>query len=188
MKMIFLAFVALCLTSATFAQRHVEYGLKGGVNLANLKDDANANTDARTGWHIGGLAHIHLTRQFALQPELVYSSQGAEYPGNGYKLKLNYLNIPILGQYMFGQGFRFQTGPQFGILTSSESKSGDTETDIDDGLNTFDFSWSFGTGYLSSTGLGVDLRYNHGVSNIAETSPDLKNRVWQIGVFYQFKH
>ncbi len=188
MKIILLAGAMLCLTGTALAQRHAEYGLKAGVNVANVKDDGNNNTDARTGWHVGGLVHIHLNKHFALQPELMYSTQGAEYPGNNSKLKLNYLNIPVLGQYMFGQGFRFQTGPQFGIMTSAEVKSGDTETDIDDGINTFDFSWSFGSGYLSSTGLGVDLRYNLGLTNVRDTDPDLKNRVWQIGVFYQFRH
>jgi hypothetical protein len=188
MKKILLVGVVLLLLKATYAQRSVEYGLKVGVNFANVEDDANSNTEARTGWHLGGLAHIHVNKQFAIQPELMYSTQGAEYPGSGYKLKLNYVNVPILGQYMFGDGFRLQTGPQFGLLTGSEIKSGDTETDIDDGLNTFDFAWTFGAGYLSRSRLGVDVRYNLGLTNVRESGADLKNRVWQLGVFYQFSH
>ncbi|HEX7844934.1 MAG TPA: porin family protein [Chitinophagaceae bacterium] len=187
MKKIILAGVVLLLVNATFAQHSVEFGIKAGLNFANLKDDANSSTEVRTGWHAGGLAHIHINRQFAIQPELMYSSQGAEYPGNN-KLKFNYVNIPVLGQYMFGEGFRLQTGPQFGILASTKLKSGDAETDVDDGFKALDFAWSFGTGYLSPKGIGVDLRYNLGLSNISEPGPDLKNRVWQLGVFYQFKH
>ena len=30
--------------------------------------------------------------------------------------KFTYLNLPVLAQVMFGEGFRVQTGPQFGLL------------------------------------------------------------------------
>jgi hypothetical protein len=187
MKKILLLGVVLFLVKATFAQRHVDFGLKAGVNFANLKDDANNNTDTRTGWHLGGLAHVHLSKHFAVQPELLFSTQGAEY-GNDVKMRLNYVNIPVLAQYMFNNGFRLQTGPQLGILASSDVKVGNTETDIEDGIKNIDFAWSFGTSYLMRSGLGIDARYNLGLSDISEANPDLKNQVWQIGLFYQFRH
>jgi hypothetical protein len=186
MKKILLLGVVLLLVKASFAQHSVEFGLKGGVNFANLKDDANSNTDSRTGLHLGGLAHIHFSKHFALQPELMYSAQGAEY-GNS-KLRLNYVNVPILAQYMFDQGFRLQTGPQFGILASSDTKTGGVETDIEDGIKTLDVAWSFGTSYLMKSGLGIDARYNLGLTDITEANPDVMNRVWQVGLFYQFRH
>jgi hypothetical protein len=189
MKRILLACVVLFAAHASFAQQpHVEFGVKGGINLANFNDESNSNTDARTGFYAGGLAHIHLTRNWALQPELVFSAQGAEYGAT--KWKASYVNIPVLAQYMFGNGFRLQTGPQLGILAGSEVKTGNTETDLDDVFKTTDFSWSFGASYLTRSRLGVDARYNLGLSNINknDNNPELKNRVWQLGLFYQFKH
>jgi hypothetical protein len=185
MKRIIFSAVMLLLIRGAYAQ-HVEYGIKGGVNFANLKDDAaNNDADSKTGFHLGGLAHIHLNRSWAIQPEIVYSTQGAEY-GNG-KLKLNYINVPVLAQYMFAEGFRIQTGPQLGILTTSEWKSGGTETDVDN-LSNADFSWSFGAGYLSRSGLGIDARYNLGLTDVSKSNTtDIQNRVWQLGLFYQFK-
>jgi hypothetical protein len=186
MKRIIISAVMLLLIKGAFAQ-HVEYGIKGGVNFANLSNDAaDTKADTKTGFHLGGLAHIHLTRAFAIQPEIVYSTQGAEY-GND-KLKLNYINVPVLAQYMFGNGFRVQTGPQLGILTTSEWKSGHSETDVDDFSNA-DFSWSFGAGYLGRKGLGIDARYNLGLTDVTKNkTTDFQNRVWQVGLFYQFKH
>lgn len=185
MKRMFVLGAACFFATASFAQK-VDFGLKGGVNFANFKVEDNDNTDSRTGFHAGGLAHIHLNKSWALQPELVYSSQGAEI--GDAKWKANYVNIPVLAQYMFGNGFRLQTGPQLGILASSEVKVGDTETDLDDSYKTTDFSWAFGASYITPTGLGVDARYNLGISDISETSTSVKNRVWQLGLFYQFKH
>jgi hypothetical protein len=188
MKRILLAGVVLLAIQTSFAQQpHVEFGLKGGVNLANFKVEGNSNTDSRTGFHAGGLAHIHLSKVFAIQPEVVFSSQGAET--GDIKWKASYVNIPVLAQYMFGNGFRLQTGPQLGILAGSEVKNGNTETDLDDVFKTTDFSWSFGTSYLTRSGLGLDARYNLGLSNINKNeNPEMKNRVWQLGLFYQFKH
>ena len=188
MKRILLAGAVLLAMQTGFAQQpHVEFGLKGGVNLANIKVEGNSNTDSRTGFYAGGLAHIHLTRSFAIQPEVMYSAQGAE--NGNTKLKASYVNIPVLAQYMFGNGFRLQTGPQLGILAGSEIKNGGTEADLDDVFKTTDFSWSFGTSYLFNSGVGIDARYNLGLSNINKNeNPEWKNRVWQLGLFYQFKH
>jgi len=185
MKRVIFSAVMLLLISGAYAQ-HVEYGIKGGVNFANINDDAaDNNADGKTGFHLGGLAHIHLSRAWAIQPEIVYSTQGAEY-GNS-KLKLNYINVPVLAQYMFADGFRLQTGPQLGILTTSEWKNGNTETDVDN-LSNADFSWSFGASYVSHSGLGVDARYNLGLTDVSKSNTtDLQNRVWQLGLFYQFK-
>jgi hypothetical protein len=185
MKRIIISAVMLLLIRGAFAQ-HVEYGIKGGVNFANLSNDAADNkADTKTGFHLGGLAHIHLTRSFAIQPEIVYSTQGAEYGDD--KLKLNYINIPVLAQYMFGNGFRLQTGPQVGILTTSEYESGKTETDVDNFSNA-DLSWSFGASYVGRSGLGIDARYNLGLTDVTKSNAtDYQNRVWQVGLFYQFK-
>jgi hypothetical protein len=186
MKRIIISACMLLLIKGAIAQ-HVEYGIKGGVNFANIKDDAaDSKADSKTGFNVGGLAHIHLNRSWAIQPEIVYSTQGAEY--NNDKLRLNYINVPVLAQYMFADGFRIETGPQLGILTNSSYKSGHTETDVDNFSNA-DFSWAFGASYLTHSGVGIDARYNLGLTDVTKSNTnDFKNRVWQLGLFYQFKH
>jgi len=188
MKKILLSGAVLLFATSIFAQ-HVQFGLKGGVNISNFNNDANIPTSSLTGFHLGGLAHIHFTKSLALQPEIVYSTQGAQFE-DGTKSKVNYVNVPVLGQYMFGDGFRVQTGPQLGIFTNSKSITAGTETNIDrSNYKTTDFGWVFGASYVSHSGLGVDARYNLGLTDITPKNPvDYKNRVWQFGVFYQFAH
>ena len=96
---------------------HVNLGVKGGMNLYNIHNDDNTNYDQITGYYFGLLGHIHLNSQWAIQPELVYSAQGAK---NGYNL--DYINVPVMLQYMFDNGFRLQAGPQLGFLVSSDNK------------------------------------------------------------------
>jgi len=186
MKRIIISALMVLAIQGAFSQT-THFGIKGGVNFANVRDDAaDKNADNKIGFNLGALAHIHVSRHFAVQPEIVYSTQGAKYSDD--KLKLNYINIPVLAQYMFGDGFRLQTGPQLGILTSSSYKAGSTEIDVNN-LNNVDLSWSFGGGYIGHRGLGIDVRYNLGLTDITKSNTtDLLNRVWQIGLFYQFTH
>lgn len=181
---------ALLAASTMYAQpTTVQFGIKGGVNLANLKIENVADGDHRVGFHVGGLAHIHLSRQFALQPELVFSTQGREQKiaNVEYKTKLSYINLPVLLQYMAGTGFRLQTGPQLGILVDAEAEANGTEADVDKSYKRPDLSWAFGASYLTNTGLGFDARYNLGLSNINDENANrITNRVWQLGLFYQF--
>ena len=173
---------------------HVEFGLKAGLNVAGLHSSATDNLDSRASAYAGVLAHIHLSKHIAVQPEVLYSGQGAKQDiGDGsYALRLNYINVPVLFQYMFGDGFRLQTGPQLGILTNAKAKSGNTTTGVKSNFTSADFAWSVGAGYLTHSGVGVDARYNIGINNINNTGDynrnKLQNRVFQVGLFYQFIH
>lgn len=182
---------ALFMAATTmYAQRTTtQFGIKAGVNLANLEIENAADGDHRTGFHVGGLAHIHVAPRLAVQPELVFSTQGREQMvGNvNYRTNLSYINMPVLLQYMAGSGFRLQTGPQLGILVDAETKAGSVENNAKDAYKTPDVSWAFGAGYLTNKGIGFDARYNLGLSNINDAgAAKIKNRVWQLGVFYQF--
>jgi len=180
----------LLATSAIYAQQTTtQFGIKAGVNLANLDIENVADGDHRTGIHVGGLAHIHVSPKIAVQPELMYSMQGREQTiaGTNYRTNLSYINLPVLLQYMAGGGFRLETGPQLGVLVNAESKAGNSETDVKNSYKTPDVSWAFGAGYLTSSGIGFDARYNLGLTNINDVNANkIKNRVWQFGVFYQF--
>lgn len=188
MKKISLVFCALFLTVTMFAQ-NAAIGLKGGLNVSNLSNNSGYNMGSKVGFNGGLLAHIHLAPSLALQPEAVYSSQGAKYTASGeeHTLSLNYINVPLQLQYMFDNGFRLQTGPQVGFLASVNDKVNGTKTDFftTQDFKTVDFSWSAGLGYLTYSGLGIDGRYNFGLSNVNNVGSNvLKNNVFQLGLFY----
>lgn len=154
---------------------HVTFGIKGGVDFYNIQNDNSTTYSQRTGYHFGMLGHIHRNSQWAVQPELVYSAQGSK------NLNLGYLNIPVLIQYMFDNGFRLQAGPQIGFLVSSENS---------DNWNPIDLALSVGASYVfPATGFGVDLRYNHGLNDINKNNDVVStNRGIQLGLFYLFGH
>jgi hypothetical protein len=191
MKQLFLILTLVAAGAVTNAQTHVQLGLKGGLNVSNTMAE-NFDYNPRVSFHAGGLAHIHLNKQWALQPELVFSAQGSKYSNNGndYITKLDYLNLPFLVQFMTASGFRVETGPQLGVLLKARSKVNDgINNNINDGFKPVDFSWVIGAGFLFPSGFGLDARYNAGISKINENgSANLRNSVFQFGIFYQFPH
>ena len=187
-KIVFVSLLTM-IAYLTHAQVHADWGVKAGVNLANLKIENTSTPDSKVAMHLGLLAHLHFQPHWAVQPELMYSNQGAkeDIGGTEYKVKLHYINLPVLLQYMTGSGFRIQTGPQLGILASAKTKAGDNETNSSDAYHTFDIAWALGASYVTNSGIGIDARYNIGLANISDVGGSIKNRVWQFGLFYQFK-
>jgi hypothetical protein len=113
--------------------------------------------------------------------------EGAQKVGNPSRTSgLNYLNVPVLLQYMFSNGFRLEGGPQFGLLLNGKRKSGEVVVN-DNAFKSTAFSIPLGLGYLASSGLGFDARYVFGLSNLndSENGPTIQSNVFQLGLFYQ---
>lgn len=179
---------AIAFSSLLLNAQHVEPGIKAGLNVATVRyPNSPANYDPRVSFHVGGLAHVHLTKEFAIQPELVFSGQGFKSGNSSYKF--NYLNIPVLVQYMFKSGFRLETGPQVGFLLSANETTNNIKTDVKDDLKSVDLAWAFGAGYIMPSGFGFDARFNLGIAKVNNDPGGIKttNGVFQFGVFYQFK-
>ncbi len=185
------AMAVLFITVSATAQ-HANIGIKGGLNVFTIHTNDNASYDTRKGINLGLMAHVHLSRQMAFQPELVYSGQGAKYTIANITttLKLDYINVPLLLQYMFDNGFRIEAGPQIGFLASAKSEASNIKTDVKNSFKSVDFGLGFGIGYIHPpSGFGVDARYNLGLSNINEnTNTKITNSGLQLGVFYLFNH
>lgn len=191
MKFYLIALATTLLVTTAVNAQDINIGVKGGLNVYNINNDNNSEYDSKLGFHAGLIGHIHLTRRFAVQPELVYSVQGAKYTNGGVESKLNlgYINIPVLLQYMFDNGFRLQAGPQLGFMLNAKTEVGNVKSDVKDNFKTVDFGLGFGAGYVTTSGFGVDARYNLGLSNINENDAvKSTNRGFQLGVFYLLKH
>lgn len=192
MKLLILSALSILLIGNEVTAQHTNIGIKGGLNAYTIKTDNSSNAETKLGYHIGLIGHIHISDQFALQPELVYSVQGAQYTvaGEEVNLNLNYLNVPLLFQYMFDNGFRLQAGPQLGFLASAKSEVNNNDTDVKDNFEKIDVGLGLGASYVNPiSNFGVDVRYNAGLTNINKIgSVESFNRGFQVGVFYLFKH
>ncbi len=168
----------------------VHFGIKAGLNASSLNYNNNSDMQTKIGFNAGFLAHIHTSNEmWAFQPELYYSLEGDKSKSNSNpSTDLGYLNLPVLVQYMFGNGFRIETGPQVGFLMNAKTKVGNNSTDIKNNLKSAVFSIPLGLGYVTTNGLGFDARYNFGISNINKSTygGTVHSNVFQFDIFYQF--
>jgi hypothetical protein len=145
----------------------IKFGVKAGFSSTNFTGDAT--TDARGGFYIGGLADIAISEKFHFQPELMYSTEGADEFG------VDYLRIPLMAKYYVIEGLSLQAGPQIAFKIGAENDF------VDEAVKSIDFGVGFGAGYELSNGLMFDVRYNLGLSNISEIEgADLGNVGLQI--------
>ena len=190
MKKLILALFALLVSSITMAQ--LKFGVKGGLNIATIRIKNGHAFDRIPGFYAGGLARLKVADEFGLQAELVYSRQGMKTQtyaqGIPYEDRLSYINAPVLAQYLAESGFHFYTGPQFSFLLDAKTTQPNVDTDKSYYYKKFDVAWVAGAGHLTRIGLGIDARVNFNLTNMAEQEGvDLRQTVWQIGLFYLFK-
>ena len=187
MKKVFLSLVILVAATVS-ASAQVQFGVKGGLNIANLNGPGSGGTSSLIGLHIGGLASIEVSDLFHVQPELVFSTQGAKAPGG--TLDLDYLNIPVLAKYTIVKGLNIEAGPQFGFLLSAKAKdNAGNSANVSSSFKSLDLSLALGASYDITKMIGVDVRYNAGLSDISNPSNSsnaVHNSVVQIGVYYLF--
>lgn len=183
-----LVVVAFVATGIMANAQEIKVGAKAGVNFAKITGDVT-NVESLTGFHIGAMAEIGITEAFAVQPELLYSTQGAKAKEGDGEYNFNYITVPVTAKYYVIEGLSLELGPQIGFLASAKVKSSEGSTDIKKNIKSIDFGLNFGAGYRLDNGLSFSARYNVGMSNINDRSgnkDNIKNGVFQLSVGYFF--
>ena len=154
--------------------------VKGGPGVPNTK--------GLSGFYVGALLELPLGDVISLQPEVIYSRQGAawERPIVGKTtlkndIKLDYLNIPVMAKVNLGPLF-LQRGVQFGFLVDKPEVSytaGNrriSQTVDKDAYASFDFGVGAGLGVNLNQHFFVEARYTHSLTNALDPNNNsLKN-------------
>ncbi|MET3027603.1 porin family protein [Flavobacterium sp. UW10123] len=200
MKKVILAAIAVMGFSFANAQ-DIKFGVKGGINLSTFTGDIE-DVSSKVGFQVGGFAELKLSEKFSVQPEVLYSLQGAKFKEDGdsysYKEKIHasYLNIPVIAKYYVIDKLSVEAGPQIGFLLSAKDKWESVEDgekysgkeNVKDGFKSVDFSLNIGAGYDFTENISAGIRYNFGLSNISDYSDNTKihNDVISLSLGYKF--
>lgn len=103
----------------------MQFGFKAGASLSNLqKIDGARQEEMIVGWHGGVLLKMPLTKYFAIQPELLYSTKGARLTLTRQDIditarnRLYYFDVPVMAYFKVTDNVNFQLGPYFSYLFS----------------------------------------------------------------------
>jgi hypothetical protein len=213
MKKLFFVVIALVVFNNVNSQNDLKikskpkFGMKAGLNIANANasGDGAPSSKSLIGLNAGLFMEIKLNSKFSIQPEALYSQQGIQFDqnvffeGNLYntsnKIKLSYINIPLMVKYYADKNFYIEAGPQLGFLTKAEFEikvDGQTGTEnIKDSYKSTDIGINFGIGYDISNKIVVSSRYNRGLANalVTTTGDNSKfvNSVFSFSIGYKFE-
>jgi len=199
-NILLLAVVAFVAAAPLYAQKKVSPGIRAGVNVATL---SNIDADFKTDFYAGAILSLNLAQRYTLQPELIYTRQGAnnvafvdEETGqpNGHEdVTIQYLSLGVVNKFYFVDGFHGLVGPSLDMKIGKNFPRIDFD---DDDYGGVDLGIALGLGYTLPFGLTVEGRFKTGLLDAFNNDyflgifddPDKVslNRVFQIGLSYSF--
>jgi len=188
--------IVLAVAFAAPASAQMSYGVKAGVNFANVSFDGEADvpSSGRIGALAGAFATIPLRGWLSVQPEAIYTMKGASLDMADIESDfiVDYLEVPLLARLSVRRNVYVAAGPSmaFRLRAKARTSFGGSaqELDLKDDVESFDL------GVVGAAGIEVgrwvfDGRYTHGVSDTdADTSDDVKirNRVFSLSAGIRF--
>ena len=164
-----------------FAQSINLFGVKGGVNLMEIRDKLNDDSVAKenkTGFYLGAFMEFRKSVNFSIQAEINYSGTN-----NKTNDQIGLLHIPVLFKYKVANKVEIYGGPESQFLLSV------SRTDIKNKqYKKFILAADLGVGFLITDELTLDARYNLAVSNYMDFGPHRNKKLnfIQIGLAYKF--
>ncbi len=181
-----------------------QFGIKGGLNFANVTNASSINNSSKTGFHAGILFGSGSERVFGFRTELLYSKQGYDYKSstNTGNVNLDYIMSTNLTCINITKYFTLQFGAQMAYLLnakvdSTATSTGNAQADkIMSMYNRFDYGFAGGVEIHPVSGLLIGARMNISLNSLYKDAQsgqmpsfsniDLKNNVFQIFAGWRF--
>ncbi len=200
-KTVIIAFLCFLGFSQIQAQSKFRPGIRAGLNASRFTQtsDVNERYYRKTDFYAGIYAGLHLSKYYALQPEVVYSRQGSgrEYIDfnnviHDTKINTSYLSLSLANKFTFGK-FNFHLGPVLDIKINDRNKKlGSTYTSTNyyrqtdsDLISEIDMGFFVGAGFNFTKNVGAELRIKKGFIPVFDNF-DENNVVIQAGLTYTF--
>lgn len=165
----------------------LSWTVRAGANVSGIE---NSDSQMKIGWKIGAGMDYSFSKLFSLRPMLYYTTKGCTYGKStmGFSpdqtLKLNYLEMPILGSFHFSLGqntsLTANAGPYLGYRISR------TPSHTELKYNNFDMGANAGLDFIiKKIVIGAEAQY--GFVNLAKTNTrDLHNINYSLTLGYKF--
>ena len=190
--------MALPTLQAQMTEGGVRFGLKIGLNGANLYDDAKAeDRDGRIGFTGGIFTKIPLGNgMLSLRPELLLATKGAKYQRDSFisSLKFAYIELPVSLEFNLAL-LNLHGGLHASYLANSSGQFKDGQGNPigfnNETLQKLDFGWHVGAG-IDFGNIGVHFRLSRGLKDVGDDPSiddlvgSLKNAAWTLSVAYGF--
>ena len=179
-----LLFTMLFFTNSVSAQ-DLRFGFKGGVNLSNMDAKDLSDKNMIIGFNGGLFLKVPISENFAFQPELLYTTKGAELKYDNLlatgtaSFTLSYIELPLLAVVNITKNINIHAGAYIASLIGANVKN---VSDVgifnfEDELEKSDFE-AIDYGLVGGVGLdfekfSIGLRYDYGLTPVGKDRPIL---------------
>ena len=200
-KLSVIAALSLLMGTVAFGQ-DFNLGIKGGVaanwipgTIIDVFDRPNTNV----GFYGGVTGSLDFDGSFFIQVEALYARKGISTNSDAsgkFSRNIPYIQLPLLAGFKLSDDrFRIMVGPEFGFNIGDNIKS---DTPVDLSLYgkpaPFNLALAIQTTYLIAGNLGVDVKFDYGLTKTFQLPEDIKasikesgrNMSLQIGLCYIF--
>ena len=212
MKKLLLSVLALGFVFAVSAQGEIRWGVKAGANLSNITSKSDGNkvdeSNARFGFHFGGVMEYSFSPKFAFQPELLIVVNGANPEDaelilgppmdrvlvSNQFIRITQIQIPINLKYKTGTDamkFFVTAGPYIGYALSGKfggkMDGASFDSDFYGGSNRrLDFGVGAGIG-IEVSKITFGLNYQYGIANLVDFDKytrKMSSFLFSVGYFF----
>ncbi|MBR4843780.1 MAG: PorT family protein [Bacteroidaceae bacterium] len=177
----YLTLLVLIACSFTGAKAQFNWGLKAGVNVANVEELTQDNllqTDSYTGFYIGPKFDLTIIGRVGINGSILYSQSGMVWANEQEAIDMNTLSVPLnLMVRLFGSekfGLFLETGPQFDFnIGEKRHELQDGQLSLDDSALSFNLGASLHL--LKFLQVGVNYNVPFGATNEFQFS-DMENK------------
>lgn len=182
-----------------------QFGIKAGLNFANIGNAKEINSSSKSGFHAGIFLSPSSKKLFSSRTELIFSRQGYNFKTstNTGDVNLDYVILsPLLG-INITKFVQVQIGAQTAILVSANPSNNDGSAIVVPGFeklmdlyNRFDYGYALGVELHPIKNLLIGARYNVSLTKVYKslqsfqqptfTSADAKNNVIQLSAGVRF--
>jgi opacity protein-like surface antigen len=198
-----LTLVVLLATMTVAAQAQVKFGVKGGLNITNMKfDESVADKSNQAGFFIGPTVKFTLpVVGLGIDAAALYDQRSAKVGDE--KIKQQSIQVPVNLRYGIGLGstasFYIFAGPQFGFAIGDKSNNV-FDNALEWRLKDSNLSANVGLGLMLLDHLQVSANYNIAIGTTGEfdvikttgntiwdnVTGKAKANAWQLSVAYFF--
>ena len=186
----------LIITSVIFTAQsqilpNVQFGLKGGLNLASVSSNVgNTFSSSNQTGYLGGFWARFGALGFNFQPEVYITKKSTDVTSNGVETKANFTSIDVpllLGAKIgaLGIGGRFYTGPVVSFaINKNQNIVGASTALYAMQYKDQNYAWQFGAG-LDIKAISFDLRYEAGLTSQAYQGSSTKLNLFSLTMAYR---
>lgn len=174
MRFIAAGAIGLLISTSAMAQ---EYGLTIGFqqNSADVEnpEGVSGKIDSKLGFSGGGLVAFELVENLKFRSGLIFNQRHIDYKVTSpdaaegkYKLKFDYLDVPVNVQYNFNEMFGVYGGMIMGIK-ASDSADAPAGLDFDPDMESLYPLLNVGVNMIFEDMIGFDLFFERGIGEFA---------------------